>query len=50
MFLRKLSLKIARKLAVKIHAPREYVFLTTSARAHQKHVLHGQEIVSIFIL
>ena len=28
--------------------PRD-VFLTTSARAYQKHVLHGPEIVSIFI-
>jgi len=25
------------------------VFLTASARAYQKHVLHGQETVSIFI-
>ena len=29
-------------------APRD-VFLTASARAYQKHVLHGQETVSIFI-
>jgi len=25
------------------------VFLTASARAYQKHVLHGQETVSIFV-
>jgi len=25
------------------------VFLTASARAYQKHVLHGQEIISIFL-
>jgi len=25
------------------------VFLTASARAYQKHVLHGQDTVSIFI-
>ena len=30
-------------------APPRDVFLTASARAYQKHVLHGQEIVSIFI-
>ena len=31
-----------------MHAPRD-IFLTASARAYQKHVLHGQETVSIFI-
>ena len=25
------------------------IFLTASARAYQKHVLHGQETISIFI-
>ena len=29
--------------------PTRDVFLTASARAYQKHVLHGQETVSIFI-
>jgi len=31
-----------------LHPPRD-VFLTASARAYQKHVLHGPETVSIFI-
>jgi len=31
------------------YVPPSDVFLTASARAYQKHVLHGQETVSIFI-
>jgi len=48
-------LKIACKLAIKIETvsfpcnPSD-VFLTASARVYQKHVLHGQETVSIFIV
>ena len=54
----KISLKIARRLAIKIETvsgpcntcfPRRDVFLTAGARAYQKHVLHGPETVSIFI-
>ena len=48
MFLRKISLKIACRLAIKIERPSD-VFLTAGARAYHKHVLHGPETVSIFI-
>jgi len=52
VFLRKISLKIACKLAIKIETvscpPPRDVFITASARAYQKHVLHGQETISIF--
>ena len=43
--MRKISLKIASKLAIKIETVSAHrdVFLTTSARAYQKHVLHGQD-------
>ena len=53
MFLRKISLKIACRLAIKIETvsgpPPRDVFLTAGARAYQKHVLHGPETVSIFV-
>jgi len=35
---------------VRHSAPPRDVFLTAGARAYQKHVLHGPETVSIFIL